>query len=149
MCLSSFVVGANLTGLWSEVLDQVVGQLPGQGVEDLLLVFGHVELPLGLCLVLVDQQTGILDLHDQKALLPPQHLECLLDLPLGHELLIVAVHLHIIRPVPVGLRHLVPLLGGGVARVIQVGGVALGRAVLEGEGVTTLGLWGTAAHLGR
>ena len=87
------------------------------------------------------QLTGILDLHEQKALVPPQHLECLLDVALGHQLLLVAFHLHIIRPVPVGLHllDLVPLLGGGVAVVIQVGDAALDRAVLEGDGVATLG----------
>ena len=84
------------------------------------------------------QLTGILDLHEQKALVPPQHLECLLDVALRHQLLLVAFHLHIIRPVPVGLHLLVPLLGGGVAVVIQVGDAALDRAVLEGEGVATL-----------
>ena len=142
MTLSSLVVGAVLTGLVTEILDHVVAKLLGQGAENPELLLGHVVQLLGLCPELVAQSPGLLDLHQSMAILPRELLERLLDVVLGHHLLLSAVHLHAIDPEPVWLHLLVPLLGG-VAGVGNVGGDALGRAVLETDMEAAVG------HLGR
>ena len=139
--LSSLVVGAVLTGLFTEIPDHVVAKLLGQGAENLELLLGHVVQLLGLCLELVAQAPGLLDLHQSMAMLPRELLERLLDVVLGHRLLLSAVHLHVIDPEPVWLHLLVPLLGG-VAGVSNVGGDALGRAVLETDMEAAVGLLG-------
>ena len=101
-------------------LNHVAGQPLDQGVEGLELVLGHLEELLGLRLVLVAQHPGLLDLREFLARLPGQLLERLLDVVLGHPLLLAVVQLHSIDPEPVRLHLLVSLLGG-VAVVTKVG----------------------------